>query len=180
MNAPEQKLPSEEARRRRRQRRNREFKGLKIFPVLLKVGAKKKQFWRVTKPRVGGGRTIKTYSSQKEAETAFDIAYLQAKNYGLGSFALSDVQLIDAREAYQMLAPLGAQHTLVSAVRFLADHVRRIEASVTVSRAIAELLKGQERGWLEQVLPRRYAPTAHAVCACFWRATDCLHQRGGA
>jgi integrase len=105
----------------------------------------------VTKPRAGGGRTIKTYSNQKEAETVFDIAYLQAKNYGLGSFALNDVQLIDAREAYQMLESLGAGHTLVSVVRFFSDHTRRMEASVNVSRAIAELLKAKKADGLSKL-----------------------------
>ena len=75
----------EEAKRRRRERRNKDFKGLKLFPVLIRVGDKKRRFWRVTKPRVGGGRTVKTYASRDEAETVFDIAYTQAKNYGVGS-----------------------------------------------------------------------------------------------
>jgi hypothetical protein len=78
----EAKARGEEARRRRRERRNRDFKGLKLYPVMLRVGEKKKQFWRVTKPKVGGGRTVKTYANQDEAETAFDLAYAQAKNYG--------------------------------------------------------------------------------------------------
>jgi hypothetical protein len=121
----EAKARGEEARRRRRERRNRDIKGLKLYPVMLRVGEKKKQFWRVTKPKVGGGRTVKTYANQDEAETAFDLAYAQAKNYGLGSFVLNDMQLIDAREAYQVLEALGTQHTLVSAVRFFADHVHR-------------------------------------------------------
>src|SRR6516164_6925465 len=47
MNDSEQKPPScEAASRRRRRRRNQEFKGLKIFPVMLRVGTKKKQFWQ--------------------------------------------------------------------------------------------------------------------------------------
>src|SRR5215471_6238424 len=98
MNHPEPKPRAEEARNRRRLRRNRDFKGLKLYPVVLRVGNKKKQFWRVTKPRVGGGRTIRTYSNREEAETAFDLAYIQAKNSGLGSFVLTDIQLMDARQ----------------------------------------------------------------------------------
>jgi hypothetical protein len=140
-NGSEPKARGEEARRRRRLRRNRDFKGLKLYPVMLRVGEKKKQFWRVTKPKAGGGRSVKTYSNRDEAETAFDLAHTQAKNYGVESFVLTDVQLFDAREAYRVLEPLGARYTLVSAARFLADHVRRIEASVTVKVAVAELLK---------------------------------------
>ena len=151
MSDPEQKPPSEQAQQRRRSRRNREFKGLKLYPVMLKVGAKKKQFWRLTKPKVGGGRTVKTYSSQKEAETAFDIAYLQAKNYGLGSFVLTDVQLFDAREAYQILQPLGSGYTLQAAAQFLLDHVRRIETSVSVKVAVAELLKAKKADGLSEL-----------------------------
>ena len=98
---PEPKLRSEEARRRRRLRRKKDFKGLRLYPVILRSGDKKKQFWRVTKPRIGGGRSVKTYANRHEAETAFDIAYVQAKNYGVGSFALNDVQLAQAREAYR-------------------------------------------------------------------------------
>jgi hypothetical protein len=143
-NGSEPKSRGKEARRKRRERRNRDFKGLKLYPVMLRVGEKKKQFWRVTKPKVGGGRTVKTYANQDEAETAFDLAYAQAKNYGLGSFVLNDVQLIDAREAYQVLESLGTQHTLVSAVRFFADHVHRIQTSVTVKVAVAELLKAKK------------------------------------
>jgi hypothetical protein len=84
----EPKSRGKEARRRRRERRNKDFKGLKLYPVMLRVGDKKEQFWRMTKPRVGGGRSVKTYANRHEAETAFDIAYVQAKNYGVGSLCL--------------------------------------------------------------------------------------------
>lgn len=151
MNHPEPKPRAEEARNRRRLRRNRDFKGLKLYPVILRVGNKKEQFWRVTKPRAGGGRTIRTYSNREEAETAFDLAYIQAKNSGLGSFVLTDIQLMDAREAYQLMASLGTHQTLVSAVRFFADHVRRVETSVTVSAAVAELLKAKSQDGLSKL-----------------------------
>src|SRR5215472_17511119 len=133
----------EEARRRRRERRNKDFRGLKLYPVLLRVGDKKKRFWRVTKPRVGGGRTMKTYANQDEAQTAFDVAYIHAKNHGIGSFALNDVQLVEAREAYRLLEPFSNRCTLISAVQFFVDHMRRIDASVTVKTAIDELHKAK-------------------------------------
>ena len=151
MKDQELKSRSQEARNRRRIRRNKDFKGLKLYPVMLRVGEKKKQFWRVTKPRASGGRTVKTYASQDEAETAFDLAYTQAKNYGLGSFVLNDGQLFDAREAYQILESLGPHHTLVSAVRFFADHVRRTQTNVTVKVAVAELLKAKKADGLSNL-----------------------------
>src|SRR5215469_3619850 len=145
MRDQERQPRSEQARRRRRERRNKDFKNLKLYPVQLRSGDKKKQFWRLTKPKAGGGRTVVTYSSQDEAETAFDLAYTQARNYGLESFVLNEVQLIDAREAYQVLESLGTHHTLLSAVRFFADHIYRIETSVTVKIAVAELLRAKEQ-----------------------------------
>jgi integrase len=146
----EPKPHSEEAKRRRRERRNKNFKGLKLYPVMLRVGDKKKQFWRVTKPRIGGGRTVKTYADQNEAETAFDIAYTQAKNHGISSFALSDVQLVEAREAYRILESLSNSHTLISAVQFFIDHVRRIETSVPVKTAIDEMCKAKKQDALSK------------------------------
>ena len=89
--------------------------------MLLRVGDNKKRFWRVTKPKPGGGRTIKTYADQDEAETAFDIAYTQAKNRGIGSFPLNDVQLVEAREAYRLLEPFSDRYALISAVQFFLD-----------------------------------------------------------
>jgi hypothetical protein len=144
----------EEARRRRRLRRNKDFKGLKLYPVMLRVGDKKKQFWRVTKPRVGGGRTVKTYANQDEAETAFDIAYTQAKNHGVGSFVLNDVQVVEAREAYRLLEPFSDRCRLISAVQFFVDHIRRIETSVTVKTAIDELYKAKKQDALSRVYLR--------------------------
>ena len=144
----------EEAKRRRRERRNKDFKGLKLFPVLIRVGDKKRRFWRVTKPRVGGGRTVKTYASRDEAETVFDIAYTQAKNYGVGSFVLNDVQLVEAREAYRLLEPFSDRCTLISAVQFFVDHMRRIETSVTVKTAIDELHKAKKADALSKVYLR--------------------------
>jgi integrase len=146
----EPKSRGEEARRRRCERRNKDFKGLKLYPVMLRVGDKKKQFWRVTKPRVGGGRTLKTYADRNEAETAFDIAYIQAKNHGIGSFALSDVQLVEAREAYRLLEAFSNSHTLVSAVQFFADHMRRIETSVTVKTAIDKMCEAKKQDALSK------------------------------
>jgi hypothetical protein len=146
----EPKPRGEEARRRRRLRRNKDFKGLKLYPVMLRVGDKKKQFWRVTKPRVGGGRSVKTYANQDEAETAFDIAYIQAKNHGVGSFALNDVQLVEAREAYRLLEPFSCRYTLTSAVQFFIDHMRRIETSVTVKTAIDEMYKAKKQDVLSK------------------------------
>jgi integrase len=142
----EPKPRSEEARRRRRERRNKDFKGLKLFPVMLR----KKQFWRVTKPQVGGGRTVRSYANRDEAETAFDIAYTQAKNHGIGSFALNDVQLVEAREAYRLLEPFSNRYTLISAVQFFADHMRRIETSATVKTAIDEMYKAKKQDALSK------------------------------
>jgi integrase len=147
----EPKPRGEEARRRRRERRNKDFKGLKLYPVNLQAGDKKKQFWRVTKPKVGGGRSVKTYASQDEAETAFDIAYTQAKNHGVGSFALSDMQLVEAREAYRLLEPFNCRYTLISAVEFFVDHMRRIETSVTVKTAIDEMCEAKKQDALSKV-----------------------------
>jgi hypothetical protein len=146
----EPKPHSEEARRRRRERRNKDFKGLKLYPVTLRVGDKKKRFWRVTKPQIGGGRTVKTYADQDEAEAAFDIAHTQAKNYGIGSFGLNDVQLVEAREAYRLLEPFTNRYTLISAVQFFLDHMRRVETSVTVKTAIDEMYKAKKQDALSK------------------------------
>jgi hypothetical protein len=63
---------------------------------MLRTGDKKKQFWRVTKPQTGGGRTVKTYSNRVAAETAFDFAYTQIANRGVKSFVLNKLQAVEA------------------------------------------------------------------------------------
>jgi hypothetical protein len=146
----EPKPRSEEARRKRHERRNKDFKGLKLYPVMLRVGDQKKQFWRVTKLQIGGGRTVKNYAKRDEAETAFDIAYTQAKNHGIGSFALSDIQLVEAREAYRLLEPFGNRYTLISAVQFFVNHMHRIETSATVKTAIDEMYKAKKQDALSK------------------------------
>src|SRR6516225_10209257 len=112
---------------------------------MLQTGEKKKQFWRVTKPLAGGGRTVKTYAQENEAQTAFDIAYLQAKNHGINSFVLSDVQLVQARQAFRLLESSGISCSLDSVVQFFIDHQRRIETSVTVKTAVDEMLKAKKQ-----------------------------------
>jgi len=92
----------EEARRRRRERRNKEFRGLKLYPVLLRLGDKKKRFWRVTKPRVGGGRTMKTYANQDEAETAFD----EVQSVPVADFLYAINIILSPRSASASMEPL--------------------------------------------------------------------------
>ena len=75
----------EEFRHRQRELRIKHFKNLKLYPVMLRVGDKKKHFWRVTKPRIGGGRSVKTYSNRYETEAAFDLAYAQVANRDIES-----------------------------------------------------------------------------------------------
>ena len=76
---------SEEFRHRQRELRIKHFENLKLYPVMLRVGDKKKHFWRVTKPRFGGGRSVKTYSNRYEVEAAFDLAPAQVANRDIES-----------------------------------------------------------------------------------------------
>src|SRR5215831_10693511 len=80
----------------------KKFRGLKLYPVLLRLGDKKKRFWRVTKPRVGGGRTMKTYANQDEAETAFD----EVQSVPVADFLYAINIILSPRSASTSMEPL--------------------------------------------------------------------------
>jgi integrase len=109
------------------------IRNLKLYPVV--IGGKTR--YRVTSPLPGGGRKVKTYTDKGEAQSAYELACVEALNYGASAFSLPEDLRRDAQRAHALLAPHGV--SLLTAAEFYVAHRKTTDASVTVKAAIEEL-----------------------------------------
>lgn len=100
------------------------------------------QYFCVTCPKLGGGRTRRFFREKNEARAFFELCQVQQKNFGLAAFSLSEPVRIEALECYQKLAATG--HTLREATEFFLAHERKIDGSCPVDVAVRELLRARE------------------------------------
>ncbi|PWT78410.1 MAG: hypothetical protein C5B58_15325 [Acidobacteria bacterium] len=118
-----------------------------------KVLIKGRVYWQVNLPlRFEGEKRIqerKTYKEREQADTAAELARIQAKNQGRNSFAIPDIVRTDALAATRLLEPLGV--TILEAAKFYADHRRQIETSEKVSVVVKELLAARQH---DELRPR--------------------------
>ena len=88
--------------------------------------------WSVDARTANGGER-RTFQTQAEAETFASHCRIQRSNEGVSSFGNAE------------LAIYGK--TIADAVRFYLEHLRRQKNSVSVSTAIAEMVKAKSAGW---------------------------------
>jgi integrase len=113
-------------------------------------------YWQVHLPpeyKTVDGKRIriqkrKTYKDHQEAETASELARIQAKNDGVKSFAIPDHVRKDAMAAAKELAPFSV--SILDAAKFYARHLRQQSASEKVSVAVKEFLAAREKDELSQ------------------------------
>ena len=100
-------------------------------------------YWRLRVPDPSGtGFTERQFSAQTEAQTAFEIAYLQYQNHGVRAGSLDEKRRADALAAADLLLP-GV--SLVEAVRFYNAHHANILSGKSVADAVDYLLKAKSR-----------------------------------
>lgn len=97
-----------------------------------------KLFWQVTVPKLGGGRERRTFKERAAAQTFFDLAKVQQKNFGTAAMSISEALRVEAVECDRELQPFGK--TLRDATKFFLAHLRRQENSVPVAEAVAKFL----------------------------------------
>jgi integrase len=113
-------------------------------------------YWQVHLPpeyKTVDGKRIriqkrKTYKDHQEAETASELARIQAKNDGVKSFAIPDHIRRDALAAAKLLEPYGA--TILEAARVYAHQLRQQHASEKVSVAVQAFLADRQKDGLSQ------------------------------
>lgn len=105
---------------------------------LRKTRVKGELFWRVTVPRLGGGRDRRTFKDRAEAQSFLDVAKIQQENYGTASLSITEALRVEAIECEQELKPFGK--TLRDATRYYVAHLRAVSSSRKVRAVIAELL----------------------------------------
>ncbi|MEQ1861826.1 MAG: hypothetical protein ABMA13_18055 [Chthoniobacteraceae bacterium] len=99
-------------------------------------------FWRVTVPRLAGGRERRTFKSHEEAQTFFDLCQVEQRNHGTAALSISEGLRVEAVECSTLLEPFGK--TLRDATKFYLNHLRAIQGSRTVREVVAELIAARE------------------------------------
>jgi integrase len=108
---------------------------------LYRVHKSGRAYWRLRTPDPDGhGFRERQYSSEAEALTAFELAYLAHVNHGLAAHSLSAKNRGDALSALTILAPFE-NVSLVDAARYYAAHHRLLAESKSVNEVIADLLR---------------------------------------
>jgi integrase len=95
-------------------------------------------FWRVTVPKLGGGRERKTFRERQDAQTFFDTAKIQQENYGTAALSISDGLRVEATECSRKLALHGK--SLRDATEFYLAHLNAVTNSRKVTDVISELM----------------------------------------
>jgi integrase len=87
-------------------------------------------------------RQRRTFRNLKEAETCANQARIDAKNHGAAAFSISDQLRTEAIQAEQTLKPFGA--SITEAVKFYAEHLRRVTQSESVAHVVKEIMASKE------------------------------------
>ena len=115
---------------------------------LYEVHKSGRRYWRLRTPDPSGtGYLERQFSSEAEALTAFEIAYIQHQNHGLKAGSLSAKERGDATAGLATLAPFG-NVSLAEAARFYAAHHANILSGKTVALVVSELLKAKKQDGL--------------------------------
>jgi integrase len=105
-------------------------------------------YWRLRTPEPSGtGFSERQFSTQAEALTAFEAAYIQHVNHGVKAGSLSARQRSEALAALNILEPLGGV-SLVEAARFYYGHHVNILSGKLVADAVDCLLKAKKQDGL--------------------------------
>ncbi len=112
---------------------------------LYEVAKNGRSYWRLRTPRPSGtGFSERQFSSEPEARTAFEIAFLAHHNHGVSAGTLGLKERGDALGALDILRPTGT--SLSEAAKYYASHHANIHQNKLVTDAVAEFLsaKGQD------------------------------------
>src|SRR6516165_7237704 len=120
-------------------RRLKRVKGVSLFQVTIKG----LRYWRVVSPKLGKGRTSRTFRDQIEARNFYEQQVTHTRNLGRAAGGLSARQRLDAIGALEALKAFP-DVTLLSAVEFYARHHVALDQSVTVTKAISKLLEAKQ------------------------------------
>jgi integrase len=102
-------------------------------------------YWRLRTPDPGGtGFIERQFSSEAEAQTAFEVAYVQHQNHGLRAGSLSAKDRGDALAALDTLAPFGGVSLAEAAKYYSLHHTNIVEGKLVID-AVSELLKAKNR-----------------------------------
>ena len=96
------------------------------------------QYFCVTCPKPGGGRTRRFFRDKAEAKAYFELCHIEHRNYGLAAFSLPESIRVEAMDCSTGLAEVGA--TLRDATKFYLEYLQATKRSCAVRVAIDELL----------------------------------------
>jgi integrase len=107
-------------------------------------------YWQVNllpKIEIRDGRQVrvrqrKTFRNLEAAKTCAEQARIQAKNFGAAAFSISDRLRTEAIQAERTLKPFGA--SITDAVKFYAEHLRRVNRSEGVAHVVKEMLASKK------------------------------------
>jgi integrase len=115
---------------------------------LYEVKKNGRSYWRLRTPDPSGtGFSERQSSSEPEALTAFEVAYVAHQNHGVKAGSLSARQRGEALSALDILEPFAGV-SLVEAAKFYYTHHLGVLTGTTVAEAIAELLKAKKQDGL--------------------------------
>jgi integrase len=132
------------ARRTTGYRRGQKYvKNLRLY-VVDKNG---RSYWRLRTPDPSGtGFRERQFSSEAQALTAFEAAYVQHQNHGVSAGAFGVKERGDALAARDILRAFGV--SLIEAAKYYAAHHQNIRESKLVEDAVAELLRAKKQDGL--------------------------------
>jgi integrase len=113
---------------------------------LYQVDKRGKPYWRLRTPDPSGtGFSERQFSSEAEAQTAFDLAYAQNMNHGLKAGSLGAKERGDAIAALDILRPFSV--SLADAANYYRIHHTNIREKL-VKDAVRELLAAKKQDGL--------------------------------
>lgn len=119
------------------------IKNLRLYEVT-KNG---RSYWRLRTPDPSGtGFSERQFSSEPEARTAFEVAYVAHHNHGYSAGSLGVKARGDALAALDILRPFGV--SLVQAAKYYAARHQNIHESKLVKDTVAELLRAKKQDGL--------------------------------
>jgi integrase len=119
---------------------------------LYEVHKNGRSYWRLRTPSPEGrGFVERQFSALTEAQSAFELAYIQLLNHGVKAGNLSEIQRADASNAINLLGPFDV--SLSEAAKFYIAHHVNLQASRSVADVAAELFKIKDR---DKNLSHRY------------------------
>jgi len=109
---------------------------------LYEVAKNGRVYWRLRTPLPSGtGFSERQFSSEPEARTAFEVAYVGHQNHGYSAGTLGVKERGDALAALDILRPTGM--SLSEAAKYYASHHQNIHQNKLVTDAVAELLSAK-------------------------------------